>query len=121
MRVIALFMCVNILYYKRCVNRLKKKNKNLRKIFIFTNDLGYARSIPFFKKPLFRIINERDELNTLALMSLCKAGAIITNSTFGWWGAFLGAHKVRNPVFAFKEWFLNKRNPYLCPKRWIRL
>jgi hypothetical protein len=109
------------MYYIKCIRRLKKRNINLTKIFIFTNDLRYARSIPFFKKPLFKIINEPDELDSLALMSLCNAGAIITNSTFGWWGAFLGAHQLRNPVYAFKQWLMTAPTPNLCPRNWIIL
>jgi len=108
-------------YYKDCVRRLRRKNKNLKKIFIFTNDLKYAKTSLFFKRPLFTIVDEPDELNSLSLMSLCKAGAIITNSTFGWWGAFLGAHESRNPVFVFKRWILSGPTPHLCPKVWIKI
>jgi len=116
-----LFKQPTINYYKRCVNRLKKKNKNVKRIFIFTNDIKYVRSIKFFRNSIFRIIDEKDELNTLALMTLCKEGAIIANSTFGWWGAFLGAHEPRNPVFAFKRWIQTVSTPHLCPKSWIRV
>ena len=116
-----LFKQASMKYYIKCINRLKNRNKDLRKIFIFSNDINYIKSKPFFNKPIFKIINENDELDTLALMYLCKAGAIITNSTFGWWGAFLGAYSVRNPVFAFKQWILTTNTPHLCPKEYNRI
>jgi hypothetical protein len=111
----------NIQYYKKCVEKLKESNTNLIKIFIFSNCIKYVKKKPFFNDPLFEIIEEPDELNTLALMSLCKAGAIITNSTFGWWGAFLGAYESRNPVFGFKRWILTQSTPHLFPKEWNRI
>ena len=40
----------------------------------------------------------------MLLMSLCKGGAICSNSTFCWWGAFLGTYEKRNPVFVPKKW-----------------
>ena len=56
---------------------------------------------------------------TLALMSLCKAGAICANSTFSWWGAFLGAHGVRAPVFVPERWIGGDKLPVaLFPDEW---
>ena len=47
-------------YYKKCVNILKRKNKNIRKIFIFSNDIKYVKSRPYFNNPIFQIIQEHD-------------------------------------------------------------
>ena len=108
-------------YYIDNIGKLKELNKNIINIFIISNDISFVKSNDYFNNPLFKIIDEPDELNTLALMSLCKAGAIITNSTFGWWGAFLGAHLANNPVFVFKKWMNNKESPGLIPDTWIKV
>jgi len=116
-----MFAQPNIGYYIKNVKSLTELNKNITKIFIFTNDIEFVKSKGYFYNPLFQIIDESDELNLLALMTLCKAGAIITNSTFGWWGAFLGAHLVKNPVFVFKKWRINMATPGLIPSTWIKV
>ena len=54
-------------------------------------------------------------------MSLCK-DFIIANSTFSWWGAWLG--KYPNKVVIFPErWMenLNSLNTDLMPSDWISL
>jgi hypothetical protein len=116
----SLFIIPEIDYYIKCIELLKEKKK-IRKIFIFTNDLKYVKKQEVFNNELFQIINEPNELNTISLMSLCKSGAIITNSTFGWWGAFLGSYKNNNPVFYLREWIKGKlkSGKIRCPKEWI--
>jgi hypothetical protein len=59
------------------------------------------------------IIDEPDELKTLAIMGSCE-GAIIANSTFSWWGAMISAKKVVYP----SKWFSNVK-PDLFPGDWI--
>lgn len=114
------FIIPGIEYYMKCVERLKEIKK-IRKIFIFSNDINYVKNQPFFNNEIFEIIDEPNELNSISLMSLCKSGAIITNSTFGWWGAFLGSYKSKNPVFYLKEWLKNRPNSgkRKCPNEWI--
>ena len=60
----------------------------------------------------------------LYLMRHCRH-AILANSTFGWWAAFLGADSAGGSVFAPKKWFgpanqhLDTRD--LLPARWLTL
>lgn len=51
-------------------------------------------------------------------MSLCYSGAICANSTFSWWGAFLGAYSQRNPVFVPRNW-IREKIWNLFPEEWI--
>lgn len=83
-------------YFRRAVKYIKKKVE--RPVFVFFCDPG---SIEYCRNNLHTFaLNKKDEIlfvdwNTglesyrdMQLMSLCKHN-IITNSTFGWWGAFL--------------------------------
>ncbi len=65
-------------------------------------------------------VDEPNELKCLALMSLCEQGFICANSTFSWWGAFLGAYEKRQPVIVPADWFKGEQLQ-LFPKGWIIL
>jgi hypothetical protein len=54
-------------------------------------------------------------------MSLCNSAAICANSTFSWWGAFLGAYEMRNPVIVPKKWINEPYAENLIPEEWIRI
>jgi hypothetical protein len=105
-------------YYIKAVDNLLDKNINIKSIKVFSDDIVWARSVGFFKLPIFEIIDEKDELKTLHIMSQCLGGAICGNSTFSWWGAFLGAYSKRNPIFVPKNWIALKIVS-LFPEEWI--
>lgn len=115
-----LFGIPTMKYYKTCVEQILK-NKSIQKIFILSNDLNFVDSKEYFKNPIFKIVDIKNELNALALMSLCKEGAIIANSTFSWWGAFLGAHEIASPVYVPKCWTYGRDTTELCPSEWIKV
>ena len=68
----------------------------------------------------FELLDEKDELAGLMLMSLCEGGAVISNSTFSWWGAMLGCGATGVPVAYPAKW-IGKENPDLFPPSWIRI
>jgi hypothetical protein len=52
-------------------------------------------------------------------MKRCKHH-IISNSSFGWWGAFLGDYKNSSNVFPTPWWIKKKWDAKdLCPESWI--
>jgi hypothetical protein len=109
-------------YYERAVGRLRALHPDVT-LYIFSDDIDaierefrpagphvFVRSVPdawFFEK--------------LPLMALCDH-AIISNSTFAWWGAWLNPSPTR-VVIAPDPWFaggpLDGRD--VVPESWIRL
>lgn len=107
-------------YYQRARDVYFSKISTLpTKIMVLSDDVEWVRAQPFFNTtPHFQVIDGLDELETLALMTLCKAGAMIGNSTFSWWGAFLGCYESRSPVIYPSRWIAE---PIEClfPPEWI--
>jgi hypothetical protein len=104
-----------IQYYEKA---LEKIDSNIN-FFIVSDDIQWVKSEQFFNNERFTFF-EGDELETLALMSLCTSCAICANSTFSWWGAFLGTYEKRNPVFVPKKWIslAKPENLRLIPEEW---
>lgn len=92
-------------YYLKAMEMIASKVKN--PIFhIFSNDIEWCKQNLDFKnyKVVFRDKEmQTDDFEELMIMSSCKH-AIISNSTFNWWGAYL----IKNP---YKE--------IVCPLRWF--
>ncbi len=84
-------------YYEQVV-----KVEGYDKILV-TDDLPAARKIAGLNMSCFRGLNEVDDM---AFLSRCDA-AYIGNSTFAWWGAYLGRTK---SVYAPAKW-LGKDHP----------
>jgi len=91
-------------YYKNAVSNLLERQPNIRKIYVVSDDMDWVNDQGFFLKPIFEVYTGDNEVETLALMASCKGGAICGNSTFSWWGAFLGAYARRSPVIVPKRW-----------------
>lgn len=73
-------------YYKKAILEFSENEE----FVIFTNDRAYVSRLDWI--PTNSIIIDESELDTLFLMSQCKAG-ITANSTFSWWGAYLNPHR----------------------------
>lgn len=106
-------------YYKYCIEKLKLSG-SIRKIYLLSDDIEWVKSQPLFKEDssFFEPFQCEDEILSLTFMTLCKAGAICANSTFSWWGAFLGSYGKRSAVFVPKKWILTKSEIKLFPKEW---
>lgn len=108
------------LYYSTGMNMLEKHNKNLKNWLIFSDDVEWCKEQQMFRKQNVTILDEKNEYQALYLMAQCKAGAVISNSTFSWWGAFMGAFATGNHVVYPTSW--SEKGPvYLFPEDWIGL
>ena len=103
-------------YYKRAIQILKPINP----VIIVSNDIDWVKTQPYFSDTRYFEIFEGNEIETLSVMSLCTSGAICANSSFSWWGAFLGAHAERNNVIVPSNWVGDNVHS-LFPEEWIRV
>jgi hypothetical protein len=68
-----------------------------------------------------RVVSGLNEIQTLWLMTECRLGGICTNSSFGWWGAFLNPEKGRTFVVP-RPWFLHQSTfTGMCPAGAVEL
>ena len=72
-----------------------------REVIIFSDDTEWCKEQELFANDRFAVAEGGDQFYDLCLMSMCD-DFIIANSTFSWWGAWLGN---RGKVVAPKQWF----------------
>ena len=100
-----IYRSLNADYYRACLHDLRQFAPNLR-VFLFSNDIEWCLSnldvgIPFTPVTHNDASTAHEDLN---LISQCRH-AIIANSTFSWWGAFLGDEEPRRRVYYPDPWF----------------
>jgi len=110
-------------YYSQALQYFREKQPAAR-IFIFSDDITTAErnlTIP----GLHEFVHEPAGVSPhhiLHAMSLCEH-AIIANSTFSWWAAWLG-EKPQSLIIAPRRWFAED-SPYnaadIVPDRWLKL
>ena len=108
-------------YYKRAVEYIKKYVNN-PKFFIFGQDCEDFIKAEF-NTDNFEIIGENNSKNgedwkDIALMFECKH-AIIANSTFSWWAAWLGRANEEGIVVAPTP-FVNGKDSIICDN-WVKI
>lgn len=106
-------------YYTAAIDLLASKVPNPT-FFLFSDDPEWVKKNFRIKYPS-KVIENNSEANAIAdlqLMSSCKH-QIISNSSFGWWGAWLNNYPWK-VVIAPKIWRKNGPSMYM-PKTWIRL
>ena len=72
-----------------------------REVIIFSDDTKWCKEQELFADDRFAVAEGGDQFYDMCLMSMCD-DFIIANSTFSWWGAWLGN---RGKVIAPKKWF----------------
>lgn len=115
-------------YYRQAAAYLAERIPDLR-FFVFSDDPRWVRENFNLGFP-FTVIDHNapgdgnsagSEHQDMWLMSLCNH-AVLANSSFSWWGAWLNPVRDRI-VIAPKQWFglLGHDTRDLIPERWIRM
>ena len=94
-------------YYGRAIEILRKLRTDCQ-FLVFSDDLEWARrELPLDSSTIFVGGTVQNPELDLALMRACKHH-IIANSTFSWWGAWLG-HSIDQIVVAPIPWFAKQK------------
>ena len=110
-------------YLKKGFDLLQSKT-TIDHIYFFSDDINWCKENLKFPVTSTYVEDEFPELKSgtyLHLMSLCKH-FIIPNSSFGWWGAWLGNHK-NKIVIAPQQWYKDTsyNSEDIVPENWIKL
>jgi len=106
-------------YYKKAIDVFDDNDDSIS-YYVFSDDIKWCKENLGFMKKCFFVDDTTDPVDDLMLMGLCE-GNIIANSTFSWWGAWLGCSSGR--TVAPINWFASKdKNANgIYPKSWITL
>lgn len=109
----------NLEYYKKAIEKVVTTNGN-HCFFIFSNDLDWCKEnlMPLIggNKVVFANGNKgKDSYWDMFLMTYCKS-LIIANSSFSWWGAYLGRDDRR--IVAPYPWSRRKCKIDIYDKSW---
>ncbi len=111
----------SIAYYESAIKYITERVTD-PVFFVFSDDIDWVKShINISNKAHFIEHNKgQNSYCDMQLMSLCKHH-IIANSSFSWWGAWLGSNPEKI-VIAPQQWFAQSATPDgLIPASWICL
>lgn len=109
-------------YYVKAIQIIQEKTKN-PVFFLFSDDIEWIKRHINIHHECHYITHNRTEKDYLDLwlMSQCKHH-IIANSSFSWWGAWLGEYQEKK-VIAPSKWFNDSTIPIKdrIPESWITI
>jgi hypothetical protein len=108
-------------YYQRAIDHIRDQLP-AAKFYVFSDDITWCRSeLPLGPLATFVSHPELKDFEELILMSLCQHH-IIANSSFSWWGAWLGQNPEKT-VIAPQKWSNLHEDWYkdIIPDLWIRI
>ena len=105
-------------YYVKAMEVFKDKDA-IQNIYIFSDEIDWCKQQKWDTKKNIVFINEGDEMKTLYMMSQCREGAIMANSTFSTWGAILGAYRTGSTIVYPSKWLYDGKTDF--PKEWIKI
>ncbi len=108
------------LYYKHAIDYIKEKIADPI-FYVFSDDLDWSEQFMREMNVSYKIISQnrgRDSYKDMYLMTCCHHN-IIANSSFSWWGAWLGKHP-RKIVICPNEW-VKGYNISPCLDNWVKI
>lgn len=111
-------------YFHEGMNQIRLRFPDTR-FFLFSDDIEWCKTVFNWGSCVF--VNNNHWANGTAqwdlwLMSLCNRGGVISNSSFGWWGAWLGDTHSDRLVVAPKKWFqADVPSQDIVPERWLKI
>ena len=112
-------------YYEQAVNRINSLSGQKATYFVFSDDISEARSmLSFIPGATFVTAGKDEPWVDMSLMAACR-DAIIANSSFSWWGAWLNPHPDKQ-IIAPRLWFGETyRDQHelrdLIPAKWVTI
>ena len=105
-------------YYEDCIDYMKNHVNN-PKFFVFSDDINWVKeNISFPDDTVYELPDLKIE-EIMYLRSRCKH-FICANSTFSWWGAYLGGYN-KKIVLAPRYWRPDKEKVDLVLDGWIKM
>jgi hypothetical protein len=107
-------------YYKKAIEKIEKLVEKPF-FFIFSDDVEWVKNNLRIEHENM-LVYGNEAVVDLTLMASCKHN-IIANSTFSWWGAYLGDYSQKQ-VISPESWFTNSSKiniTDLLPEDWIKL
>lgn len=106
-------------YYCRAIQRIEALVSGYKQYMIFSDDIEWCKEQDMFQSlPNVVFVDEKNEIKTLCRMIACAGGFICANSSFSWWGAFLGSFQKNSPCIVPEDWCKGATRD-LFPKEWI--
>lgn len=107
-------------YYQSAIEKIRKRIKDPIKFYIFSDDPDWVKQNLLVPNSIIIECNKgEDSWQDMCLMSYCRHH-IIANSSFSWWGAWLGNNKDKI-VIAPDVWINSGDTPDILPVDWIKL
>ena len=109
-------------YYKKAINLIMERI-NKPKFYIFSDDISWVKQnfYPEMEKHIIDLNLPNRDVYELWLMSQCKHN-IIANSSFSWWGAWLGNYPEKI-VIAPEIWSKRplRELSKIIPSSWVKV
>lgn len=111
-------------YYQAAINRLRKTGLT-GPVWLFSDDPADAKRVIGEGVAVDYTVGSAGSLSTKATLAIMSAvaGLVIANSTFSWWGAFLGgleADQVVTPETYLRSQGIAQSHDFYCPG-WVDL